>query len=93
MVRRFSEYLLIKSSDNLQKNFLRYHEDLRKLFIEDLLKIPKRTLNEIFNISSTMSRVWDSSFLDRLRLESESLTKDSKSESESYEKIGTQTQV
>ena len=40
-----------------------------------------------------LTRVWDSSFLDRLRLESESLTKDSKSESESVEKFGTQTQV
>ena len=55
MVRRSSEYRLIKSSVNLliipQKIFLRSHEDLRKIFIEDLLKISKRTLNEIFLIS------------------------------------------
>ena len=55
MVRRSSEDLLIKSSGNLlinlQKIFLRSHEDLRKIFIEDLLKISKRTLNEIFLIS------------------------------------------
>ena len=55
MDRRSSEDLLIKSSVNLlinlQKIFLRSHEDLKKNLIEDLLKISKRTLNEIFLIS------------------------------------------
>ena len=55
MVGRSSEDLLIKSSSNLlinlQKFFLRSYEDLRKVFIEDLLKFSKRTLNEIFLIS------------------------------------------
>ena len=45
MERRLSEDLLIKSSANLLLNllpiFLRSHEDLRKIFIEDLLKILK----------------------------------------------------
>ena len=54
MVRRSSEDLLIKSSGNLhtnlQKIFLRSHEDLRKIFVEDVLKISKKTLNEIFLI-------------------------------------------
>ena len=43
MVRRSSEDRLIKSSGKLltnsQKIFLRSHEDLRKIFIEDFLKI------------------------------------------------------
>ena len=55
MDRRSSEDLLIKSSVNLlinlQKIFLRSHEDLKKNLLEDLLKISKRTLNEIFLIS------------------------------------------
>ena len=53
MLRRSSEELLI----NLQKIFLRSHEELRKIFIEDLLKISKRTLNEIF---LTSRRRWAS---------------------------------
>ncbi len=36
---------------NLKKIFLRSYADLRKIFIEDLLKISKRTLNEFFLIS------------------------------------------
>ena len=36
---------------NPQKIFLKSHVDLRKIFIEDLLKISERTLNEIFLIS------------------------------------------
>ena len=55
MDRRSSEDLLIKSSVNLlinlQKIFLRLHEDLKKNLIEDLLKISKRTRDEIFLIS------------------------------------------
>ena len=39
MDRRYSEDLLIKSSSNLQKIFLRSHEDLGKIFIEDFLQI------------------------------------------------------
>ena len=55
MVRSSSKDRLIKSSDNLllnpQKFFLRSHEDIRKIFIDDFLKISKRTHHEIFLIS------------------------------------------
>ena len=45
MVRRSSlDFRILKSSKNL-------HEDLEKILIEDLLKISKLTLNEIFLIS------------------------------------------
>ena len=55
LVGIYSEDLFIKSSGNLlidlQKIFLRSHVDLRKIFKEDLLKILKRTRDEIFLLS------------------------------------------
>jgi hypothetical protein len=55
MDRRSSEDLLIKSSVNLlinlQKIFMKSSEDLKRNLIEDLLKISKRTRDEIFLIS------------------------------------------
>jgi hypothetical protein len=64
MVKNFQKILLIYSYKifcfiliNLQKNFLISHEDLKRYLIEDLLKISKRTRDEIFFVS-TMSFIY-----------------------------------